>query len=585
MTGKPANSQQDYSSLPDGLKYLLIALLVLGIFFRFANLEQKVYWGDEVFTSFRIAGYTLTEVTQEVFDGKVKSLEALQEYQRPHPERGLSHTIKSLAIEDSQHPPLYYIIAWFWEKAFGSTVAVKRSLPALISLLVFPCLYSLCRELFVTPIVAWVAVALVAISPFHVLYAQEVREYSLWTVTILLSSWALLKARRVNTKISWGIYAITLALALYTYLFSILIAIGHAIYIFAIDKKFKFKFTRTKSEINTEPNSTLKSFLVASIFGFISFTPWLFFVATNISTIQSTTSLLKQKVALPSLVEVWAINLSRVFLDLDSQGNIIDLGNGLTNIIRIPVIIMLSILVGYSIYYLCYHSSKHIWLFILTLAGVTGLALILPDLMLGGIRSSATRYLVPCYLGIQLAVAYTLSGWMGYLPLPSSKPVGANPCVSPPHPFKKGRVFWQQIGRFVMIALVSGGILSCAMSSQAESWWNKYGSYHNPQIARIINQEPRPLVMASAYVPRVFSLSYLLEPKVQIQFVTAANLSGTPEGFSEVFLYRPSEELKFRLETQLNYKVERVYQSPPIYQYLKPISQQAQIWIERVRQR
>lgn len=42
--------------------YLLITiLLVLGIFFRFVNLEQKVYWTDEVLTSSRIAGYTAKE--------------------------------------------------------------------------------------------------------------------------------------------------------------------------------------------------------------------------------------------------------------------------------------------------------------------------------------------------------------------------------------------------------------------------------------------------------------------------------------------------------------------------------------------
>lgn len=44
--------------------------------------------------------------------------------------------------------------------------------------------------------------ALIAVSPFHVLYAQEAREYSLWTVTILLSSAALLRAMRVKTKLS-----------------------------------------------------------------------------------------------------------------------------------------------------------------------------------------------------------------------------------------------------------------------------------------------------------------------------------------------------------------------------------------------
>jgi uncharacterized membrane protein len=40
----------------DGLRFLVITLLVLGIFFRFVNIDRKIYWGDEVFTSLRISG-------------------------------------------------------------------------------------------------------------------------------------------------------------------------------------------------------------------------------------------------------------------------------------------------------------------------------------------------------------------------------------------------------------------------------------------------------------------------------------------------------------------------------------------------
>ncbi len=32
------------------LRFLIIVLLVLGLFFRFVNLDRKVYWLDEVYT-------------------------------------------------------------------------------------------------------------------------------------------------------------------------------------------------------------------------------------------------------------------------------------------------------------------------------------------------------------------------------------------------------------------------------------------------------------------------------------------------------------------------------------------------------
>jgi len=68
-------------------RFLIVILLVLGVFFRFANLDLKVYWHDEVYTSFRIAGYTRKELVPQVFNGKVMNPEDLQKYQRPRPEK------------------------------------------------------------------------------------------------------------------------------------------------------------------------------------------------------------------------------------------------------------------------------------------------------------------------------------------------------------------------------------------------------------------------------------------------------------------------------------------------------------------
>jgi uncharacterized membrane protein len=50
-------------------RLLCIVWLVLGVFFRFVNLDRKIYWHDESYTSLRISGYTLAEVKKQVFDG------------------------------------------------------------------------------------------------------------------------------------------------------------------------------------------------------------------------------------------------------------------------------------------------------------------------------------------------------------------------------------------------------------------------------------------------------------------------------------------------------------------------------------
>src|SRR5207248_4961479 len=97
----------------------------------------------------------------------------------------------------------------------------------------FPGLYWLCRELFGCSRTAWMAVALLAVSPFHVLYAQEAREYSLWTVAILLSSAALLRAARLQTRRTWWAYAASVALGLYSHTLFVLVAGAHGAYMAA----------------------------------------------------------------------------------------------------------------------------------------------------------------------------------------------------------------------------------------------------------------------------------------------------------------------------------------------------------------
>src|SRR6478672_10132474 len=54
-----------------GFQFFLVFLLVLGIYFRFVNLDRKVYWLDETHTSLRISGYTEPEFIQEIFAGNL----------------------------------------------------------------------------------------------------------------------------------------------------------------------------------------------------------------------------------------------------------------------------------------------------------------------------------------------------------------------------------------------------------------------------------------------------------------------------------------------------------------------------------
>ena len=280
------------------LRILLIILLVLGIFFRLVNLDRKVYWYDEGFTSLRVGGYTIPEVVQQSFNEQVISVVDFRDrYLSPNSGRGFYGTLKSLAVEDPQHPPLYYLLTHLWMQWFGNSVAAIRSLPALISLLVFPCTYWLCIELFKSSLTGWVAMAIIAVSPFHVLFAQEAREYSSWTVTILLTSATLLRAMRIKTVYSWGIYALTLAISLYTFLFSIFIAIGHGIYL-----------------INSTRSKIVIAYLRVTFIGFIAFIPWILVVINSHKRLNDSTSwMTNTAISLLQLANLWVKNIGGIF--------------------------------------------------------------------------------------------------------------------------------------------------------------------------------------------------------------------------------------------------------------------------------
>ncbi len=506
--------------------FLIVVLLVLGLFFRFVNLDKKVYWYDEAFTSLRVSGYLEADVVQQVSKAGVISPENLQKYQQPNLDKSITDTIKSLAVEDPQHPPLYYVIARFWAQWFGSSAAVMRSLPAIISLLAFPCVYWLCLELFKSPLVGWIAIVLITISPFHVLYAQEARQYSLWPVTILLSSTALLRALRLNTNVSWGIYTVTLTASLYTFLLSIPVAISHGIYVLALGK---FRFSKT-----------LLSYLIASFLGTLFFLPWLLVVITNLSQAQHVTSFTAYRTSF--WLSNWKsrfLDLSRLFIDLNFKPITL-------------VILIVLVFVGYALYFLCRTTKERIWLFIVTLIGSTAIPLLLPDLILGEHRAVNPRYLTPSYLGIELAVAYLFATKLT---------------------FSSIKTWRQKLWQIAMIILISCGVLSCGINSQAESSWIKNFNTTNPQIARIINQRPQPLLISDADTADLLSLSHLLNPKVQlllkpkcytcnltVQSGVKPYLPEIPDGFSDVFLFhpRPSSEWLNELNKEQTDKVQLV---------------------------
>jgi uncharacterized membrane protein len=222
------------------VRLIAIALLILATIFRFAHLDRKVYWHDEAYTSMVITARPGRYLSQDLFQNRIVKPADLLAYQDFVPDLTLKDMVVRKGIEDVQHPPLYYVLLRFWAQVFGTSPAITRGFSSLLSLLLFPALYWLCRELFASPLSGWVAIALFAVSPFHLVFGQEAREFGFWTGLILLSSALLLRATRAPTWRNWVLYGLSMVAAAYTALFSVCIAIGHFAYVLGTDADNRF---------------------------------------------------------------------------------------------------------------------------------------------------------------------------------------------------------------------------------------------------------------------------------------------------------------------------------------------------------
>ncbi|MEB3283023.1 MAG: glycosyltransferase family 39 protein [Lyngbya sp.] len=504
------------------LQQFAALLLIVGIAFRFVNLGYKVYWYDEIHTSLRSSGYVLDDVIPQAYTGQlIRAGDLVEIYQYPTAEKSLQDAFTSFT-KHPEHSPLYFLLARFWMQTFSHSVATIRSLSAIISLFCFPAIYWLCLELFQSVTVGWVAMGILAISPFHVLYAQEARAYSLWTFTILFSSAALLRALRVsqtekprNSKLfAWGIYAFSLTLGLYSHLFFTFVYLSHGIYVFGLKQWRKLEY--------------IFPALAAVLLSVILFLPWLIIIFTNFPDLIDNTS--SHRITRPGTMLFWGLNLTRLIFDFNQ-------GYSLLNPVLYPIIF----LAGYSVYFLVKKTSIKTWFFVIALMGVMGTALILPDLLFGGQRSTIARYGIPSYLGLQICFAYLLTQKISDDAL---------------------KIKQNKRWKYILIAIGLSGILSCLVSSIHPVWWHKSytRSRYIPPVAEIVNLSDNPLVISDAEPGRLLPFSHRLKPDVYLQLVVQSNIPFLPEqDFSDIFLYRPSEVLVEGIERIYQANLEKVY--------------------------
>lgn len=513
------------------LRLVAIALLGLAMLFRFAHLDRKVYWHDEAYTSLTITANSVRRFTDDLFQNKVVKPADLLRYQELRPQATLADMVMQKGLEDVQHPPLYYILLRFWAQVWGMAPAILRGFSALLSLLLFPALYWLCLELFESSTSGWVAIALFAVSPLHLVYGQEAREFGVWTALFLASSALLLQAMRSPSWRNWVWYGASMVVGFYTALFSLCIALGHAAYILFADPENRFLANSLRLGKRTMYGA------VALVAAAILFLPWIYFILVAQKTLSNTTSWSSVPIPWPTGLRLMVFNFSQSFVDFN-----LSFTNAWAYLFALPILI----LQGYAVYRLCRQAPQRIWWFILTLIGSTALFFGLPDLLFGGQRFTVNRYLIPCFVGLHLAVVYLLTTYL-----------------------TEAQAWKRRFAKLSFLLLILLGITSCGVYAQSNTWWNKVLNSNYHQVADIINNSERPLVIGDDYLyypVSLISLSYLIKPETQLLLLPSVGenfaIQTLPAEVETVFLFNLPEVFRQQFEVQLQKELTLAFKDP-----------------------
>ncbi len=169
--------------------WALAGLTALGVAVRFASLGLQSYHHDEVITAARAIPGSFEEML---------------------------HQVKT----SESNPPLYYVLAWGWAKAFGTGEAGLRSISALFGAATVPVGYLIGRQLASRRAGLFLA-ALIAVNPMLIWYSQEARSYALLVFFGALSMLFFVRALNSCRGRDLAFWALASALALCSHYFAV----------------------------------------------------------------------------------------------------------------------------------------------------------------------------------------------------------------------------------------------------------------------------------------------------------------------------------------------------------------------------
>ena len=166
---------------------LLLLWIVIGFILRISNLDLKPPWSDEWATLVFSLGNSFRTIPLDTVISLDTLLAPLELNNNTN-----THDVVNNLLTESTHPPLYFILNYWWLKIFSNdgylvSIWLARLLSTLLGVLTIPAIFSLSYFLFRSTITAHLSAIFIAISPWHVYLSQEARHYTLSILWIMAS--------------------------------------------------------------------------------------------------------------------------------------------------------------------------------------------------------------------------------------------------------------------------------------------------------------------------------------------------------------------------------------------------------------
>ena len=415
-----------------------------------------------------------------------------------------------MASEDPHLVPLYFLLSRVWMSAVGSSPGIMRTLSALFGVLAIPAIFWLASVLFRQRQTALIAVLLLCVSPVQVLMAREARPYSLFVVLSIMASAAFMTALKRRERAPWLAYTVILTLGLYSHLLFFMVAVIHGAYVLLA------RFLPVGVQVPS--SKTVKRYISANAAALLLFSPWILLVYPYVTRIKYLLEWVATPRTIEFLVRRWGRMVSVSFVDLDQ----------LPLNVQLMVIIPIVLLVAYALVYLMRSGPPEARLLILLLVAVPLAALITPDLIFGGWRSTVARYMMLLFIGLQLAMAHLLSERIRQSE-------------------RRQKLVWMAVFAGLLIV----GAFSSIWAVQAHAWWDKGYDYGYPEMVQAIEDTERPLIIVDAdgadKLGRLLSIAVEIEPHIDMLW-TSEDIPAELSDYSDVFVFQPSAALRKSLE-------------------------------------